>query len=209
MPHNDADNQSWSLHVHQGRCNAQRLCAPHLSVSTCSRGCPYVHLNTAVHGTVWGDAADRAAEAVYYKETSAGNPCVRSESLGFSHDDLLIFPSYLQFHRDRYGFYHTLRRRSHAGFRSHYRSSGHRDHDGWDCTRGLRCSCEAVYTHCHCAESWLGRCDHLCWLREFIDTGTLGSIADLTKILSISHTIITGKRRKCPLKCTHANSVDI
>jgi hypothetical protein len=54
-----------------------------------------------MHTAVWGDAADRAAEAVYYKATRAGNSCVRSESPGFSHDDLLILPSYLQFHRDR------------------------------------------------------------------------------------------------------------
>jgi hypothetical protein len=83
MPHNIPDERFWSLHVHQGRCNAQRPCAPQSSVSTCSRGCPHVHLNTQVHGTPWGDAADRAAEAVYYKATSAGNSCVGSKSPGF------------------------------------------------------------------------------------------------------------------------------
>jgi hypothetical protein len=57
----------------------------------------HVHLNTEVHGTTWGDAADRAAGPVYYKVTSAGIPCVRSQSLGQSLEDLLILPSYLSF----------------------------------------------------------------------------------------------------------------
>lgn len=73
----------------------------HFSVSTCSRGCAHVDLNTEVHGTNWGDAADRAADLVYYKSTSGGILCVRSQSPGFSLDDLLIPPSFLKCYRDR------------------------------------------------------------------------------------------------------------
>ena len=80
---NDPGCRLRSLHVHQGRCNAQRSCAPHFSVSTCSRGRTHVHLNTEVYGSFWDDAADRAAGMVYYKVTRAGILCVPSQSLGF------------------------------------------------------------------------------------------------------------------------------
>jgi len=75
-PCNNPDCRLRSLHVHQGRCNAQRSCAPHFSVSTCLRGRAHVHLNTEVHGTFWGDAAYRAAGLVYYKVTRPGISCV-------------------------------------------------------------------------------------------------------------------------------------
>jgi hypothetical protein len=75
-PRNHPDCRLRSLHIHQGRCNAQRSCAPHFSVSTCSRGRAHVHLNTEVHGTFWGDAAHRAAALVYYKVTRTGISCV-------------------------------------------------------------------------------------------------------------------------------------
>lgn len=141
----------------------------------CSRGCTHVHLNTEVHGTSWGDAADRAAGLVYYKVTRAVISCEGSQSLGFSLDDLLILPHYLssiEIVSTVRGLPHLTRRRNHGDFRPYHRSGGHRDHDGGHCTWRLCCSCATLYTHCYCAKSGLGRCDHMCWLREFFETMT-------------------------------------
>jgi len=197
-PRNHPDCRLRSLHVHQGRCNAQRSCAPQLSVSTCSRGCAHVHLNTEVHGTFWGDAADRAAGLVYYKVTPAGISCVRSQSLGFSLDDLLILPYYLT----------RIEILQFAGSRTSpgdaiMAISGHTTDQVViaTMTAGTVLGVFAVAARLFTRIVIVRKAG---WDDAIICAGCVSSlrhwlsgiIADLTKIFSITHTVTTGKRGK-------------